>query len=707
MIELESLLIIAVAAPILGTVFTAVLGPRLLCGRSHIPVVVGVAVAFLASLFLAWGLWAELAKQSELGTPEFTLEPEAGTPSVGRTIGFERVVTLWTWADIPQAYEAPSLPTEGQPINRSFLVPITLRIDPLTVFMLVTVTSVSLMVVIYSIGYMAGDPGYWRFFAYLGLFVFSMMMLVSVSNFLLLYVFWEAVGLCSYLLIGFWYQRPPAAAAAKKAFLVNRVGDFGFALAIFLLWTAYGTLNMHDSGPIPGILGQERLIAGWGSFASGALGVAIPLLLFLGACGKSAQFPLHVWLPDAMEGPTPVSALIHAATMVTAGVYLVARCAPIFQISPEAQVTVCTIGTVTALLGAVIALTQTDLKRILAYSTISQLGYMFAAVGLGSTAAVAAGMFHLFTHAFFKALLFLAAGSVMHALAGEIDLRNFGGLCRRLPWTYAMFLVGALALAGIPPLAGFWSKDTILHEVLEAQHALPFTGFVFWTLLTVAALTAFYIFRAFFWAFHGPERLPGSETGKVHHPHESPPVMLVPMLLLAVGAVVAGFVCFLPGGLEGLLAETPSLAAYLGTETVRIEGSHIETAIDPKHIPIYGTVAGLVGILSAAILYLPKGRPLCQRLAWITARLGLYTVSYRKFFIDEVYEWLVVRPLRRLASLCLRIDQKGIDLGLVDGCAKAVATTGRMVLTTQHGAIPGYALAMLMVVLVLLGLWLL
>ncbi len=439
--------------------------------------------------------------------------------------------------------------------------------------MLATVTFISLLVIVYSVGYMRGDPGYWRFFAYVSLFVFSMTMLVTASNFVLLYTFWEAVGLCSYLLIGFWFQRRAASAAALKAFLVNRVGDFGFLLAILLLWTTYGTLDFHDppenaaagspsafrlppsairlegdspsfvgrdlgQSP-PGILGQTRLTHPE-LYVHGGVAAAICLLLLMGACGKSAQLPLHVWLPDAMEGPTPVSALIHAATMVTAGVYLVARCAPLFAASAEARCVVAAIGGSTALMAAIVALTQTDLKRILAYSTISQLGYMFLALGAGTLAGVAAGMFHLVTHAFFKALLFLGAGSVMHAMGGVIDISQLGGLRRRLPITHWTFLFGCLALAGVAPFAGFWSKDAILAAVAEKAGQSDPPGLyaaLYWVGLLTAFLTAAYAFRALFLTFYGPERIPAAAGP---HAHESPPSMTGPMLLLALGALGVG-----------------------------------------------------------------------------------------------------------------------------------------------------------------------
>ena len=420
---------------------------------------------------------------------------------------------------------------------------------------------------VYSIGYMHGDPGYWRFFAYVALFVFSMTMLVSVSNFVLLYVFWEAVGLCSYLLIGFWFEKPAAAAAGLKAFLVNRVGDFGFALGVFLLWTTFGTLDFHDT--IAAAVVHRRhpradaAAACRRTFVGGGVVTAICLLLLVGACGKSAQFPLHVWLPDAMEGPTPVSALIHAATMVTAGVYLVARCTPLFAASPDAQDVVATIGGFTALLAALIALTQTDLKRILAYSTVSQLGYMFLALGTGSQPGVTAGMFHLFTHAFFKALLFLGAGSVMHAMGGVIDIRQFGGLRRRLPTTHWTFLFGCLALSGIFPFAGFWSKDAILAAVAEkAEQRTPGS---YLRILYCAGRSRPSSRRS---TPSGPissrsTARSGFPRRPAHHAHESPPAMTGPLVILAIGALAVGAYFHWTGdflGPDGFLMQTPALA---------------------------------------------------------------------------------------------------------------------------------------------------
>ncbi len=575
----ETLLVLIPALPLAAAIATACLGPWLKT-RAHWPVVVALPLAFVVSLVLLKQVYSDANNASSAAASH---------------VGFEKTYTLWRWADVENAYPAQispgspaarvmfaspkplptnsgSLPFAGQ--SPSFSIAVTLRADSLTSMMLSMVTFISSLVAIYSIGYMHGDRGYWRFFSYIGLFVFSMTMLVSVSNFVLLYVFWEAVGLCSYLLVGFWYDKPSAVAAGKKAFLVNRVGDFCFAIGLFLVWTTYGTLDFHDThvqAPAgqaqtasldptqpPGVLGQWRLsVPNGGGYVGGAIGTAICLLLLVGACGKSAQFPLYVWLPDAMEGPTPVSALIHAATMVTAGVYMIARCTPLYWAAPQAQYAVALIGGFTALFAALIALTQTDLKRVLAYSTISQLGYMFLSLGLGWLPGIIFGMFHLFTHAFFKALLFLGAGSVMHGMGGVIDMRRFGGLRKIMPITCWTFLIGCLALAGVVPFAGFWSKDGILATALQRGmagghggvfgiHGLTEGGLyttLFWAGLFTALLTAFYTFRAFFWTFCGPEKIP-EEAG--HHAHESPLTMTIPLMILAVCAAVVGF-AFLKG----------------------------------------------------------------------------------------------------------------------------------------------------------------
>src|SRR5215470_7808293 len=431
-------------------------------------------------------------------------------------IGFAFVMALLAFLRVWRGEETFTGPLFDWIVAGTFRAPVTLQLDQLSAVMLLVVTGVGFLIHVYSIGYMLEDPDYPRFFTYLNLFVFSMVMLVLAGNFLLLYVFWEAVGLCSYLLIGFWYTRESAANAGKKAFIVNRVGDCGFALGIMLLWTTLGTLEYGD------------VFAKAPTLAIGTA-TAISLLLFLGACGKSAQLPLHVWLPDAMEGPTPVSALIHAATMVTAGVYLVARAHALFERSGVALDVVAWVGVLTAVFAATIGLVQTDIKRVLAYSTVSQLGYMFIGVGVG---AYAAGVFHLVTHAFFKALLFLGAGSVIHALSGEQDLRKMGGLARKLPWTRNTMLIATLAISGIPPFSGFFSKDEILTGAWNGHHYA-----IFALGLIGAGLTAFYMWRLVFLTFFGASRV---DHEVAHHVHESPAVMTLPLGVLALLTIGAG-----------------------------------------------------------------------------------------------------------------------------------------------------------------------
>ncbi|MBI1901335.1 MAG: NADH-quinone oxidoreductase subunit L [Planctomycetia bacterium] len=664
MYDLGYLMVLIPALPLSAAVVTAALGKRVLREQSHWPALAAVAASFLASAVLLYRVY------------------EASRSLPPGSTGFQQTVSLWNWAFI-----------EGARPPFDLAINVTLRADPLTAVMLVMVTLVSTIVIIYSIGYMRGDEGYWRFFAYVSLFVFSMTMLVSVSNFALLYVFWEAVGVCSYLLIGFWFHKPEAAAAGKKAFLVNRIGDFGFALGVFLLWQIFGTLNFEsvtqpDGTVVQGILGEQYLQQGYPAGSSTLL-VAACLLLFAGACGKSAQFPLHVWLPDAMEGPTPVSALIHAATMVTAGVYLVARCAPLFLASQVAPYVVAAIGGFTAILAALIALTQTDLKRVLAYSTVSQLGYMFLSLGTCSLAGVTAGMFHLFTHAFFKALLFLGAGSVMHAMGGAIDMRDFSGLRRVMPRTHVTFLVGCLALAGVVPLSGFWSKDAILgalhdraHEGLDPWifHVLYYLG------LVTAVLTAFYTFRAFFRTFYGPERVP-AEAG--HHAHESPSVMTLPLVVLAIGAAAAGG---LQWWFADFLGRTPSLSAPAMKAAGPAVGFHWDVAL-------LSTVAAAAGIGLAAALYL-KWRSSIESSAAIY-QSPLYRVSWRKFYFDEVYLLTVVWPLRAVGYICFFLDFM-ID-NLVNLCGWIPRGLGIVLRPLQVGLLPFYALAMVLGLLVLIG----
>jgi NADH-quinone oxidoreductase subunit L len=685
MSQFDALIWLVPGLPLAAAVVTALLGKRVLRGQSHWPVVLALGGSMVISLVL-------VAKVHQFAKEE--AHAEHVTPP------------LWTWASIDHAHpgDTSNKPQGAQQVgNQPFRVEIALRADPLTAVMLVMVTFVSLLVAIYSIGYMHGDPGYWRFFSYIALFVFSMTMLVSVSNFLLLYVFWEAVGVCSYLLIGFWFHKPAAAAAGKKAFLVNRVGDFAFALGVFLIWMTFGTLDFHDplpgaAGGKPGVLGHVFLAHGYDREMASAM-VLICLLLFGGACGKSAQFPLHVWLPDAMEGPTPVSALIHAATMVTAGVYLVARCAPLFLAGDlnSAHYVVAAVGTLTAFLAAVIALTQTDLKRILAYSTISQLGFMFLGLGTMTVAGITAGMFHLFTHAFFKALLFLGAGSVMHAMGGVIDIRQFGGLRKKLPVTHLTFLIGCLALAGFPLLAGFWSKDAILAAVYDkaAGGHDPVDGYVFWPLLVGAVvtslLTAFYTFRAFFRTFYGPERIP-PEAG--HHAHESPGVMTIPLLLLAGFAAGAGLFVFI---YPDFLALAPSLEYVARRSPAEAEHSHWSVAALSTGVAL----VALAGIGAAWLLYL-RAPGLLGRLTEAMRPAYLYQLSYGKLFFDQIYYVLIVWPLKVLAYLFRFFDSFVVD-GLVNLAGWLPRLLGAVLRPLQIGLVQFYALAMMLGLVVLIG----
>jgi NADH-quinone oxidoreductase subunit L len=554
-------------------------------------------------------------------------------------------------------------------------------------------------VAIYASGYMHGDPGYWRFFAYVSLFVFSMTMLVSVSNFALLYVFWEAVGVCSYLLVGFWYEKPEAAAAGKKAFLVNRVGDFGFALGVFLIWTTYGTLNFHDTTAadgslVMGVLGQARL-SDPALFVGGTTATLIALGLMTGAAGKSAQFPLHVWLPDAMEGPTPVSALIHAATMVTAGVYLVTRCTPLFHMTPTAQQVVAVIGGFTALLAGLIAITQNDLKRVLAYSTISQLGYMFLSLGTGTLVGIVGGMFHLFTHAFFKALLFLGAGSVMHAMHHVIDMRRFSGLRHIMPWTCWTFWFGSLALAGVVPFAGFWSKDVILASAHDRAHDSALFEVLYYAGLFTAFLTAFYTFRALFMTFYGPLHTPP----EAHHAHESPPAMTMPLVILAFCSLAVGAWFEWTHGFAAFLVRTPSLAyaPVYGEHGVHQDVFHWEVAIT-------STIVALAGVGLAAFFYLGHRKEVTQlgKFMQSPAGLWLYDLSYGKFFFDQIYAATIVLPLRCLAWISSWFDRWAID-GLVNSVGRVPPALGALLRALQTGMVQFYALAMVLGLLILLG----
>jgi NADH-quinone oxidoreductase subunit L len=602
------------AFPLVGALVNIVFGRRI-GGRAHWVAVPALAGAFLASC----ALFARVASGEKFTT------------------------TLFSWIGAGD-----------------FTTSVTAYVDPLTGVMLLVVTGVGALIHVYSVGYMHGDPGYARYFAYLNLFVFSMTMLVLAGDFLLLYVFWEAVGLCSYLLIGFWYTRPAAAQAGKKAFVVNRVGDFGFGLGIMWLWSALGTLEYID---------VFETAAG----LSPTTATGIALLLFMGACGKSAQLPLHTWLPDAMEGPTPVSALIHAATMVTAGVYMVARSRAIFERSPVALEVVAWVGVATALFAATVGLVQTDIKRVLAYSTVSQLGYMFAGVGLG---AYAAGIFHLVTHAFFKALLFLGAGSVIHGLGGEQDLRKMGGLSSRMVTTTITTTIGALGLAGLPGLAGFFSKD----EILAAAYTTGHTGM--WALLLLGAvLTSFYSARMLFLAFYSGPRM---SKEAAHHVHESPGVMTMPLVILAVLTVVVGVAFGIP--------------SEHGTRFARF----LEPVFPVHEAGHGGFVALMLLVLAVAAFAAGVGAAWFRYMASPVRahqigqpRTALQALLLNAYYVDALYDRLIVRPLLALSEFLARVfDLRLID-GLVNALGRAVVAGAAVIRRVQTGYTVNYALTML------------
>ena len=559
-------------------------------------------------------------------------------------------------------------------IEGGLAIHLGLIIDPLTVVMLMVVTVVSLMVQIYSQGYMHGDSGYIRYFAFMSVFTFSMLGLILADSLLFMFVFWELVGLCSYLLIGFWFHKPSAANAAKKAFIVTRLGDFGFLAGILILYVNTGTFDIAE---LHG-LAIAGAIAGT-TLTWAAIG------LFAGAMGKSAQFPLHVWLPDAMEGPTPVSALIHAATMVAAGVFLVARMYPLFEHSQQALTTVAVIGGFTAIFAASIGLAMTDIKRVLAYSTISQLGYMMLGLGTGG---VAVGIFHLFTHAFFKALLFMGSGSVNHA-TGTFDMRLMGGLKKYMPWTYWTFLIGSLSLAGIWPLAGFWSKDGILIASLANQPVL------FWLAMITVFLTAFYMFRAIFMTFHGEYRGGASdEHGDHSHPHESPTVMVAPLAFLSILAVMVGW-----------WNVTGGFASFMGThghgEGMSFFGAFFAlfTHVGEEPLPLIALCVGLFGIFMAYAIY---------RKQWISSEKiskafrPVHVLLERKYYFDELYEDVIVKNVlyRGLFHLFQLFDTRIID-GTVNGVADGTSATGGAIRRTQTGQLQLYGLFMGMGVVVI------
>ena len=533
----------------------------------------------------------------------------------------------------------------------NFKLDLAILVDPLSVFMFLIVTGVGFVIHIYSIGYMHDDPEYARFFSYLNLFIFSMLVLVAAADFFFLIVGWALVGLASYLLIGFYKEKTSAVLAARKAFVMNVIGDVGMVIAAFVIFESFGTLNFIEVfAAAPGTfrINDDQILL-------------ITLLLLVGAFAKSAQLPLHTWLPDAMEGPTPVSALIHAATMVTAGVYLIARCHVLYELAPFTMYLIATVGVLTAIFAGTMGMLQYDIKRVIAYSTMSQLGYMFLAMGIG---VYSLGMFHLMTHAFFKALLFLAAGSVIHAMDGEQDIRKMGGLRKVMPLTHATFLIGALALAGFPLTSGYFSKEAI---ILSSYHE-DMGNFIFWAIaLITAGMTAFYIFRVYFSTFIGETRSPDA------HPHESPTTMVLPLIILAVFALGGGLLSPLVDGF---------LAPVFGREAHHFHDGFLETI---------ALIAGIGGIATAALVYqVSKDRIELIKEAFAP----LYDLVFHKYYIDEIYDLLIVKPTKAIGAFMEeKAEKQGIDFA-VDEVGFQVKEVSRRISFWQSGRIRSYALNM-------------
>jgi NADH-quinone oxidoreductase subunit L len=643
--------------------------------------------------------------------------------SLGRRVtktvsgGLASLVMLASFAvSAMSVWQLAGLPAEERVIEETlytwiasvdFVVDFTLRLDPLSAVMILVVTGIGSLIHIYSTAYMHDEPDseYARYFSYLNLFAAFMLVLVLGASLLVLFIGWEGVGLCSYLLIGFWFKKKSAADAGKKAFVVNRIGDYAFILGTLLLFTQFGTLDFRRLADAVAPLPPEAMF--------GTLSIAT-LLLFIGATGKSAQIPLYVWLPDAMEGPTPVSALIHAATMVTAGVYMIGRTAVLFAHAPETMLIVAIIGALTALMAGTIGLVQNDIKRVLAYSTVSQLGYMFLAMGMG---AFGAGIFHLYTHAFFKALLFLGSGSVIHALHGEQDIRNMGGLKKYLPVTYWTFLVGSLAIAGVPFLSGFFSKDEILFETFAHGH---------WILWLIGALTslltATYMFRLVFLTFHGERRHeappehheeeePAAHGAHAHdhnHLHDAPPAMAIVLIILAIGSVLAGYVG-VPHALGGSnllgawLEPSFGVGAPLGAEAGEAASAGEGGGLELMLMAVSSAIA-LVGIGLAAYIWL-KRREIADAMARRFS--GLYTLLLNKYYVDEFYDAAIVRPIVMLSKEGL---WRGFDVGVIDaavnGTGAIVATSAWVMRRVQTGSVRTYASSLFIGVVLILGYYL-
>ncbi len=643
--------------PFLGFVANATLGRRLSKAASGGLATAAMGLAFGVSAAVVWDL---------LGR-----EPVGGVRAIQETV--------YTWLS-----------------SGTLVVPLTFRVDPLAAVMILVVTGIGTLIHLYSTAYMHDetDREYARYFSYLNLFAAFMLVLVLGASFPVMFIGWEGVGLCSYLLIGFWFTKPSAADAGKKAFVVNRIGDFGFVLGMLALFGAFGTL---DFLAIAAAVAPRP--ADPATMAGATVLTAATLLLFVGATGKSAQIPLYVWLPDAMEGPTPVSALIHAATMVTAGVYMVARNAVLFSHAPFTLEIIAGVGVATALMAGTIGLVQNDIKRVLAYSTVSQLGYMFLALGVG---AFAGGIFHLYTHAFFKALLFLGSGAVIHALHGEQDIRRMGGLRRELPVTYRTFLVGTVAIAGIPPLAGFFSKDEILWKTFASGHT------TLWVLAVVAAfLTATYMFRLLYLTFFGERR---GSTAHGAHLHDAPPAMAIALIVLAVGSVGAGLVG-IPHALGGHNQIEAFLAPSFQPPGVGRSGlgSAAEAASEPAHdetateLSLMGlsTLIAVAGIGLATFLYRRKPEA-ADRLA--ERYSGLHRLLLGKYFVDEFYDAAIVQPIKRLSTGAL---WRAVDAGLIDGTVNGVGLVVRgwsaVLRRLQTGSVRAYAMSTFLGVVVMVG----
>jgi NADH-quinone oxidoreductase subunit L len=649
--------------PFVGFLINAVIGRRLSKAVSGGIATAAMGLAFGVSAAVVWEL--------------LHLEPVGGVRAI------EEVVFTWL-------------------SSGTLEVPLAFRVDPLAAVMILVVTGIGTLIHLYSTAYMheESDGEYARYFSYLNLFAAFMLVLVLGASFPVLFIGWEGVGLCSYLLIGFWFTKQSAADAGKKAFVVNRIGDFGFLLGMFALFWAFGTLDFQ--GIAAAVASRPADAA---SIAGATVITGATLLLFLGATGKSAQLPLYVWLPDAMEGPTPVSALIHAATMVTAGVYMIARNAVLFSHAPFTLEVIAIVGVATALLAGTIGLVQNDIKRVLAYSTVSQLGYMFLALGVG---AFAGGVFHLYTHAFFKALLFLGSGAVIHALHGEQDLRNMGGLKKELPVTYKTFLIGTIAIAGLPPLAGFFSKDEILWKTFSSGHT------ILWFLGVVAAfLTATYMFRLLYLAFFGERRHAAAAAG--HHAdhghghgshlHDAPPAMAIALIVLALGSVVAGFV-----GVPHALGGHNQIEAFLepsfhapGAAAEPAAAVHADTTTELGLMALSVMVA-LAGIGLATVMFLRRPAMADE---WAQRFAGVHRLLLNKYYVDEIYNAVFVQPIKRLSSGLL---WRGVDAGVIDGTVNGVGLVVRgwsaVLRRLQTGSMRAYAMSTFLGVVVIVGYYL-